>query len=118
MSKRMHVGLAMLGMVGMVLTASSVFALSQFPFKANRYRAALVRAMDQCSSGAISVVGAGDVPNGDCPQANSTTDDSVAPLGATMNYGVITVSRTASLLGRVGFFGLGFKPGNPISRSG
>jgi hypothetical protein len=117
MRKGLLLGLTASVISGMVLliTPAAFANHAQFPSRANRYRVSLVRAMDQCTGGAISVVAVGDpVPNGDCLQANVVTDDPPAP-GATMGSGTLTVSRTSNQNGKVGFFGLGFAPGARVS---
>jgi hypothetical protein len=115
MRKGLYLGLtaSVVGGVVLLSTPAAFANHAQFPARANRYRVAMVRAMDQCTGGAVSVVGA-TVPNGDCLQANTVTDDPPVP-GATMNSGTLTVSRTANSDGRVGFMGTGFDPGARLS---
>src|SRR5262249_1114094 len=120
----MRLTLAVLATTGMSLCMAHVaFANhAQFPINAKKYFTTLVRAMDQCTSGTVSVVGSGPIggppgttdPAGGCIQANTVTDDPPAP-GATFTRAQLAVVRNgATFQGKIRTFGFGFVPGQRI----
>jgi len=102
----------------MLLAQAAVAVQAQFPTSATKYRTTMVRAMDQCVPSGVSIPANPADPAEGCLQANIVTDDMYPtdPLGSTMDYGVLSVSKTAgsAFNGRVRFFGTGFRVGQRV----
>jgi hypothetical protein len=78
-----------------LLAASASAQTAPFPKLARFYVAWMVRAMDQCTAPSLTVVNPSMVPPAACPQANSTTDNTL-----TMGFARLAVSAR----GRIGLF--------------
>ncbi len=87
------------GVCSLLMGASLAQAQAAFPTRSGNYAAFMARAMDPCTPGALTVIGAG-VPTQGCYQANSTTDSAL-----TMTTARVVVSRKT---GKVILFGRGF----------
>jgi hypothetical protein len=109
------VGAALLG----ALVSQSAQAQVAYPDRATLYKTFIVRAMDECTSGFVTVVEPGSISG--CVQANSTTDSALTAVGR----GILQVRRSRVPVGKkingsqtvskIIFRGAGFAPaGTPM----
>jgi len=95
-----------IGLTTLLATAQGVFAAQvSFPKLARGLNTWLVRAMDQCSSSTLSMVGQPHLPSGGCPQTNLVTEDTLG-----MNF----VKLRVTARGSIGLFGTGFTLGDSL----
>lgn len=110
---RMVMGATAVGLAGFLMAVQPVFGQdAKFPLRAPYYLTWLVRAMDPCTPGGLTVLSGGGAG---CLQANVTTDDGFPgdPSGATLKLGRLYV-RAIGGYGRVTLFGTGFQPGQRV----
>jgi hypothetical protein len=97
--------LLLAGFFAACAASSRVEAQVNFPTVTRNYSATLVRAVDRCTPGALSVIGAG-LPGSGCIAANSTTDDQ-----QVFDFGKLVVK---SKTGRISVLGRGMIPGSRV----
>ncbi len=103
MSKRIRavVAAGIVAALGMIVVPSANAQVA-FPKRAKQVKFWLARAMDPCTPGSLSVLGAG-VPGTGCFQTNTVTDGTT-----TMRYGKIVIGKN----GRIALSGAGFTFGD------
>lgn len=119
------VGMTAVGVVSLLAAIDTAWAFhAPFPTKARRYKAFMVRAMDECDPATISVftnpgpprTNNGTFPSGGCFQENIVTDEipPTDPGGETMKFAKVTVVKYKAPQGKVKLIGSGMVPNTGV----